>query len=152
MSQKSDLLYEIALLSRPLHQQVDGAVAAMLSETRVTVRMRAVLEALDHLGPATVPGVARHLGIQRQYVQVMMNEVEDAGLVSRQKNPAHKRSTLFELSKGGRDIIAGIKNAEMSVISALARDFTLDEVEKAHHVTEHLLRGFRRLNEDLRDG
>ena len=147
---KHDLLYKLLTLSRPMYQQVESAVETMLSGTRITVRMRAVLEALEQIGPATVPAVARHLGIKRQYVQVMMNEVENAGLVTRNENPAHKRSVLFALGDVGAEVITGIRKAEMRVIESLARDLTLDEVEMAHHVAEHLLHGFQKLNNDLK--
>ncbi|MFV2034690.1 MAG: MarR family winged helix-turn-helix transcriptional regulator [Halocynthiibacter sp.] len=149
---KIDLLYQIARLARPLHRQVDAAVATMLSNTSITIRMRAVLEALNDLGPSTVPGIARHLVTKRQYVQVMMNEVEHAHLVSREPNPAHKRSVLFKLSSAGKEVISGIRRAELTVLESLARDLTFDEIEKAHHVSEHLLEGYRRLNRELAKG
>lgn len=147
---KTDLLYELTRLARPLHQQVEAAIAAMLSGTSITVRMRAVLDTLAESEGATVPQVARTLGIKRQYVQVMMNEVEDAGLVVRQANPAHRRSALFVLSEAGEQVINGIRRAEMHVIESLGRALSHDEVEKAHHVIEHALRGFKQLNTDLK--
>lgn len=148
--QKHDLLYQLLSLSRPLYQEAQSAVGTMLSGTRITVRMRAVLEALEQIGPATVPAVARHLGIKRQYVQVMMNEVESSGLVTRRENPAHKRSALFTLGDIGAEVISGIRKAEMRVMESLARDLTQDEIEMAHHVAEHLLHGFQKLNKDLK--
>ncbi|MBS9717343.1 MarR family winged helix-turn-helix transcriptional regulator [Pseudohalocynthiibacter aestuariivivens] len=150
MTQKSDLLYDLILLARPIHQQVEAAIAAMLSETTVTVRMRAVLEQLENLETATVPQVAKQLGIQRQYVQVMMNEVEAAGLVKKQVNPAHKRSVLFELSSAGKNVITQIRKAEMAVVESISQELTFDSVNKAHQVAEHVLEGFRNLNESLK--
>jgi len=150
MTQKSELLYDLILLARPIHQQVDAAIAAMLSETTVTVRMRAVLEQLESLETATVPQVAKQLEIQRQYVQVMMNEVEAAGLVKKQVNPAHKRSVLFGLSSAGKNVIAQIRKAEMAVVESISHELTFDSVNKAHQVAEHVLEGFRSLNESLK--
>ncbi|WP_166418868.1 MarR family winged helix-turn-helix transcriptional regulator [Cochlodiniinecator piscidefendens] len=150
MTQKSDLLYELAWLSRPLHQEIEAAVSAMLAETTVTVRMRSVLEQLSKLGPSTVPQIAKALDIKRQYVQIMMNEVEAVGMVERSENPAHKRSTLFHLSESGAAIIRQIRDAEGKIIESFGRNLTLDEVERAHHVMEHLLTSFRTLNQRLK--
>jgi len=147
---KAELLYDLTRIARPLHQQVEAAIAAMLSGTTITVRMRSVLDSLHESGEATVPQVARALGIQRQYVQVMMNEFVVAGLLQRRLNPAHRRYTLFSLSDAGEQVISGIHRAEMQVIESLGRALSLDEVEKAHHVIEHALQGFEQLNKDLK--
>ncbi|MEC8197624.1 MAG: helix-turn-helix domain-containing protein, partial [Pseudomonadota bacterium] len=79
----TDPLYHLTWLSRPLMQQVETAVEHGLQGTGLTVRTRAVMEVLLQ-GPLTVPALAEALHIQRQYVQVMVNEALAAGFVSKQ--------------------------------------------------------------------
>ncbi len=146
---KHDTFYQIALLARPLQREMEAAVAAMLSGASITVRTRAMLEVLGGIGPATVPQVARDMGIRRQYVQIMMNEAEAGGLVRSRDNPAHERSALFELTRPGKDVLAGLERAERRVIESLVDNLTRDEVEKTRHVIGHMLQGFRDLNASL---
>lgn len=150
MSKSTDLA-RLIRLARPLSQQVEAATATMLSETGLTVRMRAVLEALRTLGPATVPATGRHLGIQRQYAQVMMNEVVKANLAQRQSNPAHKRSHLYALTDGGRGVLEAIETAEARVLEQFAGPLTHSDIDTAIAVSEHVLQAFRELNKDLED-
>lgn len=148
---KPDILAHTLQLIRPLQQEVEAAVASMLSGTSITVRTRAVLENLAQSGPLTVPQVAARLGMKRQYVQIMMNEAEEAGFVRCRSNPAHKRSVLFELTKPGQDVLIGLQRAEKQIMQSVSGKLTRDEVEKAHHVIEHVLTGFRNLNKALKE-
>ena len=148
---KQDILCQTLRLIRPLQQELEAATAVMLSDTTITVRTRAMLDALNDLGRATVPQLGKKLGIQRQYVQVMMNEAETSGLVQCRVNPAHRRSVLFELTTPGRDILSGLDRAERQIAVSLSRRFTEGDIEKTHQVIEHILKGFRDLNQSLKD-
>jgi DNA-binding MarR family transcriptional regulator len=65
--------------------------------------------------PLTVPQAARRLGLSRQAVQRVANDVVDEALVEVQENPDHKGSPLFSLTPGGRAVLARItKAARMS--------------------------------------
>ena len=66
---KTDQLYQLVWVSRPLMQAAEAAVEQGLEGTGLTVRMRAVLEMLHRQGDLTVPDIAQKLEIQRQYVQ-----------------------------------------------------------------------------------
>ena len=73
-------LYELIWNTRPLLQRIERAVQRGLEGTDLTVRMRAVMEILGRDGAQTVPALARALEIQRQYVQIMVDETTAASL------------------------------------------------------------------------
>lgn len=143
---KAAALYQLVWLSRPLHQEVEQAVESLLSETPVTVRMRAVLEALEEKGASSVPEVARALLIKRQYVQLMMNEVVAAGYGVREENPGHKRSPKFALTEAGGALIFQVRAKEQKTLQSMAGQFTKAEIATALKVTRAVLDGFTALN------
>ncbi len=149
MTEKAEQLARCLRLARPLAQQMEAAVAAMLAETPVTVRMRAVMDVIATRGPSTVPAIGRELGIKRQYVQLMVNEVQEAGLVSRQRNPAHRRSHLYHLTEPGAQVIRGIGDAEQQVLNSIARDLTGQDIERATDVLDLALTSYQALNKRL---
>jgi DNA-binding MarR family transcriptional regulator len=52
--------------------------------------------------PATVPGIARRLGLARQSVQRVADDLIAAGCVQAVANPDHQRSPLLQLTAPGR--------------------------------------------------
>jgi len=84
----------------------------------LTMAMRAVLELLLLGGPATVPDMARARGVSRQHIQQQVDALAEGGLVEREVNPAHKRSSIIALSDKGR---AQIQNMRTDELNALRR-------------------------------
>lgn len=52
-------------------------------------------------GAVTVPQIARNLGLSRQAVQRVANDLRDAGLIVFEDNPHHKRAKLVQLTETG---------------------------------------------------
>lgn len=144
---KNERLYALIWQTRPLLQRIEGAVEAGLRGTGLTVRMRAVLEILATQGPLAVPALARRLEINRQYVQLMVNETMAAGFAERQANPGHRRSSLIALTELGAALIDRVRAAEMALVGSLAEALSDAEIDTARRVSDHLLAGFRRLNQ-----
>ncbi|MCW1933822.1 MarR family transcriptional regulator [Pararhodobacter zhoushanensis] len=92
---KAKKLYDLVWTSRPLMQAAEACVENGLAGTDLTVRMRAVLEILLAQGALPVPDIAAKLEIQRQYVQVMVNETLASGFTAQHPNPRHKRSPFW---------------------------------------------------------
>lgn len=65
-----------------------------------------------------MPVIAAALVVSRQYVQRMAHEAEAQGLVAIVDNPAHRRSSLLELTPGGRAAIERILGREQAVLRA----------------------------------
>jgi DNA-binding MarR family transcriptional regulator len=87
-------VYELAGLSR----RISDRDAAARGTT--TARWH-VLSAVSEQ-PATVSAVARRLGLVRQAVQRVADELVAAGELERLANPAHARSPLLAITPAGR--------------------------------------------------
>lgn len=135
---KAENLFRFMWLSRPLMQRVEEMVRGGLEGTGLTVRMRAVLEILEAKGPLSVPDIGRELYIQRQYAQVMVNEVIAEGLAEKQPNPKHRSSQLIALTSEGMSVICKVLAREQEEAKRLSELFTDDEAETALRVTERL--------------
>ena len=59
----------------------------------------------------SVPQAARRLGVSRQAVQRLADELDTDGLVRYITNPQHRRSPLLELTDAGRQTLDGITAA-----------------------------------------
>ena len=138
-------LYELIWNTRPLLQRIERAVQRGLEGTDLTVRMRAVMEILGRDGAQTVPTLARALEIQRQYVQIMVDETTAAGMTERRKNYAHSRSPLIALTPLGAGLIGRVRREEDSRISALMKELKENEVAVALQVQKRLLDAFSKL-------
>ncbi|MEM7490870.1 MAG: MarR family winged helix-turn-helix transcriptional regulator [Pseudomonadota bacterium] len=128
---KADQLYRLVWMSRPLMQAAEACVEKGLAGTDLTVRMRAVLEILRAAGDLPVPDIAARLEINRQYVQLMVNDTLAAGLTAQRPNPRHKRSPLLTLTEAGRALIDEVVAREMAVMRTIAADLPAEEVETA---------------------
>ena len=134
-----DDLYQIVWLSRPMMQAAEARVERDLVGSGLTVRTRAVLEILSREGAATVPDLARHLHIQRQYVQVMVNETLAQDLTEKQPNPRHQRSPLIVLTKAGRAMVEPILKQERAFMADIAKDLDPVAVRDALRISRLLI-------------
>ncbi|WP_084627428.1 MarR family winged helix-turn-helix transcriptional regulator [Sediminimonas qiaohouensis] len=135
---RSDKLFRLLWLSRPLMQRVEELVRRNLDGTGLTVRMRAVLEILEARGALSVPDIGRALQIQRQYVQVMVNEVIAAGLADKRANPRHRASPLIRLTPPGRNLIRDVLAQEKRKAEQLCAIYTDEDIAAALSVVERL--------------
>lgn len=75
----------------------------MLADTGLTGARMRVAGVLEKSGAArTVPQVARRLGLSRQAVQRLADDMAERGLVTWIDNPDHQRARLLQLSGQGR--------------------------------------------------
>ena len=70
-------------------------------------------------GPLTVPQIARRLGVSRQNVQRVANDLAAAGMATFGPNPDHKSSPLLELTPAGRSALDHINTAAAGSNQAL---------------------------------
>ncbi len=136
---KSEQLYRLIWLSRPLMQAAEARVESGLNGTGLTVRMRAVLEILHSHGSASVPELAMKLEIKRQYVQLMVNETLAADLTVGRTNPRHKRSTMIALTPKGQSLIEEVVMREKRLVEQLGAEIDASDIETALQVVRILL-------------
>ena len=137
-------LYEILRTVRPLVLNSARAVEAALSADGLSVGMRAVLEVLADLGPATVPAIGDRLDLARQGIQRHVNDLGALGLVEARPNPAHRRSVLICLTPAGRDRFDGIREDELGHLDKMAAECDREEIDAAVKVLRALDRDVRR--------
>ena len=143
----TESLYALTWMTRPLMQEVETAVERGLASSGMTVRQRAVMEILLRQGPLPVPALAEALHIQRQYVQIMVNEAMASGLVEKRPNPRHARSNLIALTKSGRTLIETVVAQEHSLLHNLAGDLPAQDIQTALKVVQELHTRFQSLNQ-----
>lgn len=68
----------------------------------------------------TVPQAARRLGVTRQGVQRVANDVVAAGLAEFQPNPDHLTSPLLTLTRDGREVLDAITARAAAINARLA--------------------------------
>lgn len=120
-------------------QAAESLVERNLKGSNLTVRMRAVLEEIARHDSQTVPQIAAHLHINRQYVQVMVNETIAQGFTQKMPNPRHRKSALIALTEAGAQMISQVMSNEQEILRALASDFDEADIDDAHRLMSALL-------------
>lgn len=70
--------------------------------------------------PQPVSWLARDMGLNRQGVQRIVNEMKEDGLIDFAPNPHHKRAHLVVLSKAGRAAFEAATQAQIPWVNTLA--------------------------------
>ncbi len=70
--------------------------------------------------PLTVAQIARRMGLARQGVQRIVNDLEQLAMVTFESNPDHKRAPLIAISKKGQAAMEKINAAQSVWVNELA--------------------------------
>lgn len=116
---------------RRLFHQLAAVVDALHERS---ASQRAVLERLWRDGDQTVPDVARACRVSRQFIQVLVNELLEAGLVVAVANPAHARSPRIHLTGAGRACFEAMKTKERTLLSRSPVPTTVSDMQAAAQV------------------
>ena len=92
----------------------------------------------DHALP--VAHLARVMGLSRQAVQRVVNDLEAEGFVRFEPNPHHKRAHLVVLTGKGADVYAAASEKEAPWANALAEGLSTEDLETVHRVLATLNR------------
>lgn len=68
---------------------------------------------------ATVPDIARELGLQRQSVQRVADELVEAGLARYEDNPHHRRSRFLVTTAAGKTTLEAIQSAHRDWVTGM---------------------------------
>ena len=82
-------------------------------------------------GPLTVAKIARNMGLVRQSVQRLTNELEKEGIVSYQPNPDHKRAKLVCLTARGDVLRREIALRQVEWANRISADISAHEIQAA---------------------
>jgi DNA-binding MarR family transcriptional regulator len=81
--------------------------------------------------PLAVASLARSMGLARQGVQRIVNEMAAEGLVALKPNPHHRRAPLVVLTHKGRDIYDCAARLQAPWVNTLARGLSGDAIKAA---------------------
>ena len=132
-----------------LYHLLRVVVARIHSDANLTAAARGVLRGLDRIGPQTVPQMARARPVSRQYIQAVVNQLGKRGLVELVPNPAHKRSSLVQLTSKGKKLAEAVAQKEKTFLAELQIDLSEKELLLASSVLRKLRDCFLQI---LRDG
>ncbi|KFL31605.1 MarR family transcriptional regulator [Devosia riboflavina] len=88
--------------------------------------------------PQPVAHIARDMGLTRQSVQRLVNELADAGLVELRDNPHHRRAKLVCLSDKGQATFVSIHKLQRPWVDGLAEGMDVARIEAAAEVLRAL--------------
>jgi DNA-binding MarR family transcriptional regulator len=126
---KDDLIADILLLSSLFVSAVDtlGGNFGVTTSARLQV-LKAIVGS-----PVALPvaHIARNLGLTRQAVQRLANEMERDALVRFEANPHHQRAKLVLLTASGRDAYDAATKRQASLARELTQGLTDKQIRSA---------------------
>lgn len=126
-------VYELAGLSRRISEREAAA-------HDTTVARWHVLSAVSEEA-LTVPAIGRRLGLVRQAVQRVVDDLVEAGQLRAEPNPAHRRSPLFACTPEGAEVLdrlwAESEPARRETVAAAG--VTVGELRAARAVLRRLI-------------
>jgi DNA-binding MarR family transcriptional regulator len=125
-----DLFKEVFALQAALSRVMDR----VHEETGLSTPQRKVMQVLNHLGSATVPDIAARLGVSRQSIQVVCNDLLSHGLIEFMTNPRHKRSKLAALTANGNRAYEMARQNEYAAIEHILGRIDADAAEGARQL------------------
>lgn len=88
--------------------------------------------------PMPVPHIARKMGLSRQNVQRIVNDLEDAGYVTFAPNPHHKRAKLVVLTGQGRETYDAAHRVQVPWTNGLGASLRPEDIQTALQVLQSL--------------
>ena len=117
---------DLAAMLHPLTRALVEAELPLLARQGITMWGYIVLNALEH-GPArTQAALAQSIGADKTRIIATLDELQQAGLISREPDPADRRIRLLAISAAGRQVRADAQSAiqanEERVLARLPAD------------------------------
>ncbi len=88
--------------------------------------------------PMTVSQIARRMGLTRQAVQRIVNDLTRMNMVQVQPNMDHKRSPLVSISPAGADALVAIDKAQTAWVNRLADGLGERQIAQALRLLERI--------------
>lgn len=88
--------------------------------------------------PETVARLARTMGLTRQSVQRVVNEMVDEGMLCLMDNPHHQRAKLVTMTDKGRKAFESALKLQVPWVRALSSGIETKRIDEARQVLETL--------------
>lgn len=119
-------------------------IAAQVGQTQARWQLMSVVSE----GRWTVPDVARDLGVTRQGVQRIADELVADGLAQYVPNPRHRRSPLVQLTARGRDTLAKITAVARRTNQGMTRMFTAGQLDQTREFLTRVIAALQERSPD----
>ncbi|WP_245293223.1 MarR family winged helix-turn-helix transcriptional regulator [Mongoliimonas terrestris] len=127
----TDLVLETFRLNGALLASGD----ALIADLGLTSARWQVLGAIAYAPqPLPVAHIARNMGLTRQAVQRLVNEMAADGLLDMAPNPHHRRAKLVILTAAGHAVFEAAMARQKPWAEALGRDLTAADIDGARRV------------------
>ena len=87
-----------------------------------------VLKVIQNHPNCTANGLAKMLDRDKAQVTRLVNTLVEQGIVSRENNPADKRSQLLVIIEGGRDLLARIEAIDQDIVTKISAQISAEEL------------------------
>ncbi len=119
---------------------------ALVGDLGLTSARWQVLGAIAHASvPLPVASIARNMGLTRQAVQRVVDEMRAERLVRLAPNPHHRRAVLVLLTPTGEDALAAATRLQVEWATGLTLGLSVEEITAASGLLRELR---RRLGQD----
>lgn len=125
-------VYELAAVSR----RVSDSVAR---EQGVTAPQWHTMSVLSGGEAASVPQIAARLGVSRQAVQRVADQLLESGHLDRQANPRHETSPLLRLTPAGEEVLGRLRELSDAPRAAMLADIDPAQLRAADATLRTLL-------------
>jgi DNA-binding MarR family transcriptional regulator len=119
-------------------------IAAQVGQTQARWQLMSVVSE----GRWTVPDAARDLGVTRQGVQRIADELVADGLAQYVPNPRHRRSPLVQLTARGRDTLAKITAVARRTNQGMTRMFTAGQLDQTREFLTRVIAALQERSPD----
>lgn len=111
----------------------------LVSELGLTSARWQILGAIAYSDrPESVAWYARTMGVHRQGVQRIVNELSKEGIVEFQPNPHHKRAHLVVMTRKGQELYEAAIARQIPWVNELSEGLSPDEIATAQNVVGRL--------------
>ena len=131
-SRQSQAITDLVLQSFRLNGALLAAGDALVADLGLTSARWQVLGAIALAGRSlTVAQIARRMGLTRQAVQRVVNDLAAMGLLQLHDNPDHKRARLVGLTQRGAAVYGEADQRQIAWAETLAHGLTETELQTA---------------------
>src|SRR5262245_10905778 len=134
-----EALTDLVLAVFRLNGRLLAAGDRLVADLGLTSARWQVLGAIA-LSPSLQPvaWLARSMGLNRQGVQRIVNEMRDDGLIELRPNPNHRRAHLVALTRRGQDAFSAATKLQAPWANALAKGIMPNELAAASRTLKTL--------------
>ncbi len=134
-SASGDAVTRLILETFPFHGLLEAAGDELTAPWALSSARWKVLGAIHNSSrPIHVAQIARNMGLTRQAVQRIVNDLVAQGLLALRDNPDHQRARLVTLTQRGAQIYSEIMDEQVQWSNELAEGINPQDLESAVQV------------------